>query len=82
MSGVTLPPAELARLERLAQVLGATPASVLPFVLRDGFAETERVARAVARSRVAVRAGETLSHEDALARLDAMLMRNAPPQAT
>ena len=42
---------EQERLDHLAKLVGATPAAVLPFVLRDGFAETERVARAVKRAR-------------------------------
>ncbi len=77
----TLPPEEEARLVRLAELVRSTPEQVLPFVLRDGFAETERVARAVMRSRDVARSGDTVSHEQAVARLAAMLKRNASSQA-
>lgn len=77
----TLPAEEEARLARLAELVHSTPDQVLPFVLRDGFAHTERVARAVMRSRTVARTGDTLPHEQALARLAAMLKRNATSQA-
>ncbi len=81
MSTTSLAKEEQERLDQLAKLVGSTPGAVLPFVLRDGFAETERVARAVMRAREASRTGSIVSHEQALARLDAMLTRHASSEA-
>lgn len=81
MPPTALPADEQARLDSLAALLGSTPEKVLPFVLRDGFAETERVARAVLRARSGSTSERNVGHEEAMARLDAMLTRNAASQA-
>ena len=81
MPPTALPAVEQARLDSLAALLGSTPEKVLPFVLRDGFSETERVARAVLRARDGSTSERGVGHEEAMARLDAMLTRNAASQA-
>lgn len=44
---VSLKPAELRRLEKLAAAAGRTPAAMLPFVLKDGFDYCERMIAAI-----------------------------------
>lgn len=80
MPPTTLPADQQARLDSLAALLDSTPEKVLPFVLRDGFSETERVARAVLRTRSGADSARGVGHEEAMARLDAMLTRNAASQ--
>ena len=72
---------EQARLDQLATLLESTPEHVLPFVLRDGFSETERVARAVLRARATATSRSHLIHDDAMARLDAVLARHGSTNA-
>lgn len=66
------------RLVGLATLVGASADRVLPYVLRDGFAQAERVAKAVLRARHG--ADATVTHADAMKRLDAML-RHAAAEA-
>jgi predicted transcriptional regulator len=72
----TLSQAELRRLDKLAQAAGRSPRAMLKFVLRDGFAETERVVRSVAAGRSDAKAGRVQSHAVAMRELDAMLSRH------
>jgi predicted transcriptional regulator len=72
----TLSQADLRRLDKLAQAAGRSPRAMLKFVLRDGFAETERVVRSVAAGRSDVKAGRVQSHAAAMREVDAMLARH------
>ncbi len=69
----SLSQADLRRLEKLAVAAGRTPRAMLKFVLRDGFAETERVVRSVAAGRSDVKAGRVQSHAVVMREVDAML---------
>jgi predicted transcriptional regulator len=69
--------ADLRRLEKLAKSAGRTPRAMLKFVLRDGFAETERVVGAVQAGREDVAAGRVRAHAAAMAEADAMIARRA-----
>ena len=62
---------DLHRLEKLASAAGRTPGAMLRFVLRDGFAEAERVVRAVRRGRDDVAAGRTRPHAAIISTVDA-----------
>ena len=68
---------DLRRLEELAKSAGRTPRAMLKFVLRDGFAETERVVGAVQAGRKEVSAGRVRSHAAVMAAADAMIARHA-----
>ena len=70
---------DLRRLEKLAAEAGRTPRAMLKFVLRDGFAETERVVRAVRRGRDDVAAGRTHLHAAIMSTADAILSGHYPP---
>lgn len=71
---------DLRRLEKLASAAGRTPRAMLKFVLRDGFAETERVVRVVQLGRDDVAAGRTLPHAAIMSRAEAVLSsRDKPP---
>lgn len=72
----TLSQADLRRLDKLAQAAGRSPRAMLKFVLRDGFAETERVVRSVLAGRADVKAGRVQSHAAAMREVDAMLSRH------
>jgi len=69
----SLSQADLRRLEKLASAAGRTPRAMLKFVLRDGFAETERVVRSVVAGRSDVKAGRVQSHAAVMREVDAML---------
>jgi predicted transcriptional regulator len=71
---------DLRRLEKLAAEAGRTPRAMLKFVLRDGFAETERVVRAVQTGRADVKAGSTRSHTTVMANAGAILSGHAKAQ--
>ena len=68
---------DLRRLEKLAKSAGRTPRAMLKYVLRDGFAETERVVSAVHAARGAVAAGRVRAHAAVMAEADAMIARHA-----
>jgi predicted transcriptional regulator len=68
---------DLRRLEKLAKSAGRTPRAMLKFVLRDGFAETERVVDAVQAAREDVAAGRVRTHAAAMAEADAMIASHA-----
>lgn len=71
---------DLRRLEKLASAAGRTPRAMLKFVLRDGFAETERVVRAVQAGRADVKAGRTRSHASVMEKAGAILSGHAKSQ--
>ena len=66
---------DLRRLEKLAKSAGRTPRAMLKFVLRDGFAETERVVSTVQAGREDVSAGRVRTHAAVMADADAMIAR-------
>ncbi len=69
---------DLHRLEKLASAAGRTPGAMLRFVLRDGFAETERVVCAVRRGRDDVAAGRTRPHAAIMSTADTILSGRYP----
>lgn len=71
---------DLRRLETLAGAAGSTPRAMLKFVLRDGFAEAERVVRAVQAGRADVTAGRTRSHAAVMREATAILSGHAKSQ--
>lgn len=71
---------DLRRLEKLASAAGRTPRAMLKFVLRDGFAESERVVRAVKAGRADVTAGRTRAHAAVMSKADAILSGHAKSQ--
>ncbi|MDK9715135.1 hypothetical protein [Sulfuritalea hydrogenivorans] len=71
---------DLRRLEKLASAAGRTPRAMLKFVLRDGFAETERVVRAVQAGRADVAAGRTRSHAAVMREAAAILSGHVKSQ--
>ena len=71
---------DLRRLEKLASAAGRTPRAMLKFVLRDGFAETERVVRAVQAGRTDVAAGRMRSHAAVMSEAEAILSGHAKSQ--
>ena len=71
---------DLRRLEKLAAEAGRTPRAMLKFVLRDGFAETERVVRAVQTGRAEVKADRTRSHATVMAKAGAIVSGHAKSQ--
>lgn len=75
-AGPSLSQTDLLRLEKLASIVGRTPLAMLKFVRRDGFAETERVARAVQAGRADVVAGRTRSHAGVMNEAAAILGRD------
>jgi predicted transcriptional regulator len=68
---------DLRRLEKLAKSARRTPRAMLKFVLRDGFAETERVVGAVETARKDVALGRVRSHAAVMAEADATIARHA-----
>lgn len=70
---------DLRRLKKLASVAGRTPRSMLKFVLRDGFSETERVVRAVQLGRDDVVAGHTRPHAAIMSTAEAILSSRGKP---
>jgi len=70
----------LRRIEKLAQEAGRTPKSMLKFVLRDGFAETERVLAAVRQGRAAAAEGKITSHTEVMRQARATISRHAGRQ--
>lgn len=71
---------DLRRLEKLTGAAGRSPRAMLEFVLRDGFAETERVVRAVRTGRADVTAGRTRSHAAVMAEVSTILSGRAKSQ--
>ena len=71
---------DLRRLKKLASAAGRTLGAMLRLVLRNGFAETERVVRAVKLGREHVAAGRTRPHAAIMSRAEAILSsRSKPP---
>jgi predicted transcriptional regulator len=70
MDTLTLSQADTRRLEKIAQIAGRTPRTVLKYVLRDGFDATEQAAQTtVAR----MQSGKRISHQQAMQQLDHMI---------
>lgn len=69
--------ADLRRLEKLAATAGRTPRTMMKFVLRDGFPETERVVAAVKRGRADVAAGRTVPHDEVMRQGRELIARHA-----
>ena len=70
MGTLTLSQADTRRLEKLAQIAGRTPRTVLKHVLRDGFDATEQaVQMTVAR----MQTDKRIPHQEAMQQLDRMI---------
>lgn len=78
MTTMQLTPRDQQRIEGIAEAAGCSVEHAFAFVLRDGFDETERVLRAVARARASVATHGTIDHTAAMARLEELLSRHAP----
>ena len=76
-AATSLSQTDLRRLEKLAKSAGRTPRAMLKFVLRDGFAETERVVSTVQAGREDVSAGRVRAHAAVMTEADAMIARHA-----
>lgn len=70
---------DLQCLKKLASAAERTPGAMLWFVLRDGFAETERVLGAVRRGRDDVAAGRIRPHATIMRNAGAILSGRYPP---
>ncbi len=66
MTDVAMNAKDRKRLEALAQKCGRTPDSMLPFVLKDGFAACEEDVDFVLQSIEEMDAGQSVSHEEFL----------------
>ena len=77
---ITLTQTDLRRIDKLAKEAGRTPKAMLKFVLRDGFAETERVVAAVRCGRAAAAEGKTTLHGDVMQQARATVARHAAKQ--
>jgi DNA-binding MurR/RpiR family transcriptional regulator len=64
---IQLPKVTQARIAKLAQVAGRSPAAMLRFVLRDGFDAVEQSIRENAIADVQFRSGLTHAHDDVMA---------------
>ena len=62
MTTMKLTPGDQLRIEKIAGAAGCSAEHAFSFVLRDGFDETERVVRAVARARASVAAQGAIDH--------------------
>jgi len=79
---LAIPDEQAARLERLAAEAGSTPEAMLPYVLEDGFDYTEAAIRKINIAIAEANAGgEMIPHEDAMARLDAVIEAHAAKKA-
>jgi hypothetical protein len=76
MKTLQLTPSDQQRSEKIAKAAGCSAEHALTFVLRDGFDETERVSRAVARARTSVAAHGGIDHTAAMARLAELLSQH------
>lgn len=79
-TAMTLPSKFSGRLEKLALEAGSTPEKMLDCVMRDGFEYTEHVVRAVNKGIAAADAGQLVSHEEAMRRLQATIEKHAQKQ--
>lgn len=77
-----IPEAQADRLASLAAEAGSTPEAMLPYVLEDGFDFTVATIRKINAALAETEAeGEMISHEEAMARLDAVMEARAAKQA-
>jgi len=82
MPTLHIPDAQAVRLERLAAEAGSTPEALLPYVLEDGFDITESAIRKInAAIAEADAGGEMIPHEEAMARLEAVIEAHAAKKA-
>lgn len=76
-----IPEAQAARLEKLAAEAGSTPEAMLPYVLEDGFEFTETTIRKINAAIAEADAGKTVSHDEIMAHLDAIIDTHAAKKA-
>jgi predicted transcriptional regulator len=79
-TAMTLPPKFSGRLEKLALEAGSTPEKMLDCVMRDGFEYTENFVSEVKKGIADAGAGRTVSHEEAMTRLQAIIKKHAKKQ--
>ena len=77
---ITLPPKFSGRLEKLALKAGNTPEKMLDCVMRDGFEYTEHFVREVIKGIAEADAGQLVSHEEAMIRMQATIEKHANKQ--
>jgi predicted transcriptional regulator len=79
---LTIPDEQAARLQRLATEACSTPEALLPYVLEDGFDYTEAAIRKInAAIAEADAGGKMIDHDEAMARLDAVIEAHAAKKA-
>ncbi len=77
MPAITLKPADLRRLEKLAAAAGRSAETMLPFVLRDGFEYCERTVKAANQGLDDITAHGTVSSDTVAAKARAVISRHA-----
>jgi len=77
---MTLPPKFSVRLEKLALEAGSTPEKMLDCVMRDGFEYTESFVNEVKKGIADAGAGQIVTHEEAMIRLQATIKKHAKKQ--
>ncbi|MCL5059936.1 MAG: hypothetical protein M1449_05160 [Candidatus Thermoplasmatota archaeon] len=68
-----LTPAMQRRLAKLATAAGRSPEEMLPYVMRDGFEYTEDFISKVNEAIAQADAGEVVSHEEVMAKIQATI---------
>lgn len=77
MRSLELTPAQRRRIERLAQLAGRTPQSMLRFVLRDGLDATEQDVRETIEADEDIDRNGAIPHRKVMARARATIERHA-----
>ncbi len=77
---LTLPVKFSGRLEKLALEADSTPEKMLDYVMRDGFEYTEHFVSEVKKGIADADAGRVVSHQEAIARLQATIKKHAKKQ--
>ena len=77
MGHLALTPAQQRRIERLAQLAGRTPHSMLRFVLRDGLDTTERDVRETIEADDDIDRNGAIPHNEVMAQAKATIERHA-----
>ena len=77
MRSLALTPAQQRRIQKLAEVAGRTPSSMLRFVLRDGLEATEQDVRETIAADEDIDRNGAIPHGEVMARARATITRHA-----
>lgn len=77
MRSLALTPAQRRRIEKLAQLAGRTPRSMLRFVLRDGLDATEQDVRETLEADQDIDCNGAIPHREVMTRARATIERHA-----